>query len=115
VPGAFPPLAGRVAEAAATPAGRRYLAAVPQNGLTGEIKIGQVAYRGFMPRQAGIAPADLAAILNYLAALPTAAPKGFKPFTAAEIEALQKESAAMQPTDLAKLRAEVPALSEAPR
>ncbi|MES2895461.1 MAG: cytochrome c [Pseudomonadota bacterium] len=105
VPGAFPPLAGRVAPIAATPGGRRYLVDVMAIGLSGQITVGSTVYRGFMPRQV-LSAADAAAVLNYLgteAGDPKTAAK-FKPFTAAEVEQLRKASAGRTPADIAKTR-----------
>lgn len=51
VPGAFPPLKGRVAHIAASPEGRAYLIAVVNAGLMGSITIGGVPYLGVMPAQ----------------------------------------------------------------
>jgi mono/diheme cytochrome c family protein len=107
VPGAFPPLAGRVARIAATPEGRRYLASVPSFGLAGEVSVGGVAYRGFMPRQDGLSAGQLAEILNYLAGDPPGSrpPAKFRPFTAAEVEQIRKVKPDLTPAEVAKLRA----------
>lgn len=104
VPGSFPPLAGRVAPIAATPAGRRYLVEVMAVGLSGQVTVGPTVYRGFMPRQA-LSAADAAAVLNYLGT-ETGDPKSaarFKPFTAAEVEQLRKTTRGT-PADVAKSR-----------
>lgn len=104
VPGAFPPLAGRVAPIAATPGGRRYLVDVMAIGLSGQIAVGSTVYRGFMPRQV-LSAADAAAVLNYLGA-ETGDPKAakFRKFTAAEVEELRRASAGRTPADIAKTR-----------
>lgn len=113
VPGAFPPLAGRIAPIASTPEGRRYLVSVPTYGLSGELTVGGTLYRGFMPRQDGLAAEDLAAILNFLATgLDDAkASAKFKPFTAAEVEKIRKASLTATAADVAKLRRAVPQAS----
>lgn len=51
VPGAFPPLKGRIADIAASPEGRNYLIAVINTGLMGSITIDGVPYMGVMPAQ----------------------------------------------------------------
>jgi len=51
VPGAFPPLKGRIARIAASPEGRAYLIAVVNAGLMGDITIGGIRYMGVMPAQ----------------------------------------------------------------
>jgi len=51
VPGAFPPLRGRIADIAASPEGRNYLIAVVNTGLMGSITIGGIPYMGVMPAQ----------------------------------------------------------------
>ena len=107
VPGAYPPLNGRVAAIASNAEGRRYLVAVPTFGLSGKLTIGSIDYRGVMPRQGGLSASDLAGILNYLAT-DLGGGKGartFKPFTAAEVEKLRNMNPAMSPADVAKLRA----------
>jgi len=104
VPGSFPPLAGRVAPIAVTPAGRRYLVEVMAVGLSGQVTIGTTVYRGFMPRQA-ISAGDAAAVLNYLGTETGDAKSAakFKPFTAAEVEQLRKTTG-RTPADVAKSR-----------
>ena len=116
VPGAFPPLSGRIASIASTADGRRYLVAAPTFGLSGKVTIGTTDYRGVMPRQSGLSASDLAAILNYLAT-DLGGGKGvgtFKPFTAAEVEKLRNINPAMSPADVAKLRATTPTAAGRP-
>ncbi|MGA0601259.1 c-type cytochrome [Caulobacter sp. KR2-114] len=106
VPGAFPPLAGRVGPIATTLAGRRYLVGVVSFGLSGEIVVGKTTYRGFMPAQSTLSASDVATVLNYLATESGDAPtqSKFKPFTAAEVEQLRKTSARLTPSDVGKSR-----------
>jgi cytochrome c553 len=92
VPGAFPRLAGRLHEAAATEAGRAYLILTVTAGLMGPVEVDGKTIRGFMPAQAGLTSAEVAAALNYAAALPGPegrAQKPVKPFTADEVEAVK--------------------------
>lgn len=51
IPGAFPPLKGRIADIAASPEGRNYLIAVVNTGLMGNITIDGIPYMGVMPAQ----------------------------------------------------------------
>ncbi|MBR1177029.1 cytochrome c [Bradyrhizobium sp. KB893862 SZCCT0404] len=117
VPGAFPPLVGRVAKIAATPAGRTYLVSVPSAGLSGKIVVGGVPYGGFMPRQEGVSSSELAAALNYMATelAGDSPPKEFKFFTTDEVEQLQRAAQTLKPADVLKLRGEVAGLGEAPK
>ncbi|HZZ34773.1 MAG TPA: cytochrome c [Caulobacteraceae bacterium] len=105
VPGAYPPLAGRVADLAATPAGRAYLVLVPAKGVGGPMQVNGTTYRGFMPQQAGLAASDLADLLNYAGqTLGGSSAKGFKPFAPAEVDRILKQHASAQPADVAALR-----------
>lgn len=91
VPGAFPPLAGRVSKAAVTDAGRDYLVMAVVAGLMGEIDVDGKKIRGVMPAQAGFSDADVAAALNHAMALPAggAAENPARQFTAAEVAAIK--------------------------
>lgn len=92
LPGQFPRLAGRAAALAQAPAGRRYLAHVLLNGLSGSIAADGQTYAGLMPSLAALPDADLAALLNHAIGL-APPPKGKKPaaFTPAEIAAVRKD------------------------
>ncbi len=90
VPGAFPRLAGRLHDASASDAGRAYLILAVTAGVMGPIDVDGKTIRGVMPAQAGLADADVAAVLNYAASL--RGPDGkraqpIKPFTAEEVAA----------------------------
>jgi cytochrome c553 len=92
VPGAFPRLAGRMHDAAASEAGRAYLILTVTAGVMGPIDVDGKTIRGIMPAQAGLSDADVAAVLNHAAALPGPdgkAPASVKPFTAAEVAAVK--------------------------
>ncbi len=103
-PGAFPPLAGRVAELAAAPGGRTFVILAPSKGLAGEIIVDRTVYRGFMPPQ-GLSPADLADALNYAGqTLGGRQARTFRPFTAAEIERVLADHPSAGPSELAALR-----------
>lgn len=67
VPGAFPPLAGRIDHFAATEKGRTYLVMVIDKGLGGPIEVDGQMYRGMMPGQGTALKKDgIAAVLNYM-------------------------------------------------
>lgn len=97
VPGAFPALAGRLAGAASTDGGRDYLVMAVTAGLMGEIDVDGKKIRGVMPAQAGLADADIAAVLNYAVAL-----KG------GEDAPAQKIARAFTPEEVAAIRARFP-------
>ncbi|MGQ0619594.1 MAG: c-type cytochrome [Panacagrimonas sp.] len=84
VPGAFPPLAGRVDAIAADEAGRRYLVAVISKGLAGALEVDGAMYQGVMPAQSGLSDEQVAQLLNGLRSLGTSAP-GAAAFTATEV------------------------------
>lgn len=89
VPGQFPALAGRVDQIAATAQGRRYLAHVLLNGLSGEIKAGGQSYSGYMPSFSSQPDAVIAAVLTYIASLGATQPA--PKFSANEITAARAE------------------------
>jgi mono/diheme cytochrome c family protein len=66
IPGAFPPLKGRIAAMAASEEGRAYLVAVIQGGLMGSITVNGTPYMGVMPAQGASYDAqDISQVLNY--------------------------------------------------
>lgn len=92
VPGAFPPLAGRVDEMAANEAGRRYLVAVIAKGRTGALEVDGTTYQGVMPAQSGLSDEQVAQLLNGLRSLGKPAPSATA-FTAAEVARLHAADA----------------------
>ncbi len=67
VPGAFPPLAGRIEHFAATNKGRAYLVMVISKGLVGPLEIDGVTYRGMMPGQGSTLKNEgITEVLNYM-------------------------------------------------
>jgi mono/diheme cytochrome c family protein len=121
VPGAFPALAGRLATAAENDSGRDYLVMTVASGVMGEIDVDGKKIRGFMPAQAGLSDADIAAVLNYSVALKpatgaaatAAAPK---PFDAAEVASIRAKHKGANPNAVHALRAAAfapPATTEA--
>ncbi len=89
VPGSFPPLQQQITAFAQTPAGRDYLVMAVSAGLIGELPVGGAIYRGVMPPQTMLSPAELAAALNYLASGLGATKPTARPFDAAEVEAIR--------------------------
>jgi mono/diheme cytochrome c family protein len=85
-PGVFPRLSGRLAGAAGTSDGRKWLAAVVLHGQSGPITVDGKPIRAAMPGFKRLPDAELAATLNWVA-------KGGKPFTPGEIAAVRAEGA----------------------
>lgn len=107
VPGAFPALAGRVSGAAAKDEGRDYLVMAVVTGLMGEIEVEGKTIRGVMPAQAGLADADVAAVLNYAMSLPAAAGAAetkAKAFTAEEVAAIKAKFEKPTPNSIHMIR-----------
>lgn len=108
VPGAFPALAGRTAEAAATDAGRDYLVMTVVAGVMGEIEIDGRKIRGVMPAQAGLTDGDVAAVLNHTLALPSPVADANNParkFTAEEVAAIKARFVKATPSSIHAIRA----------
>lgn len=111
VPGAFPPLAGRVEAIAADPSGRRYLVAVISKGLTGALEVDGTMYQGIMPAQSGLSDEQVAQLLNGLRSLGTPSPGG-EAFTATEVARLRAADADLAMQAVSGLR---PAVAKQPR
>jgi hypothetical protein len=90
IPGAFPPLKGRIASIAASPEGREYLVAVVHAGLMGSITVDGTPYMGVMPAQGSSYDANgISEVLNYTVQVidqENASPD-WKPFTTEEVAA----------------------------
>lgn len=107
--GAFPKLAGRAAEIAATAEGRRYLIEVTLFGLMGKIDVDGEQFSGVMPPVTGLSDADVAAALNYVISLQpgkNSTGNGSSPITAEEV-AKVRSGPALTPNDVHRKRAEV--------
>jgi len=66
IPGAFPPLKGRIASIAASDEGRAYLVSVVNAGLMGSITVNGIPYMGVMPAQgSSYDAAGISNALNY--------------------------------------------------
>jgi mono/diheme cytochrome c family protein len=93
IPGAFPPLAGHVAEILSKQGGREYLIKMLLWGLQGPIEVKGMKYNGAMPAYNGLKDEEIAALLNHIATAwgDDKKVQGFKPFTAAEVKALREK------------------------
>ena len=93
IPGAFPPLAGHVAEILSKQGGREFLIQVMLWGLQGSTEVKGMKYNGAMPGFNGLKDEEIAAILNHIATAwgDDKKVQGFKPFTAAEVKALREK------------------------
>lgn len=91
IPGAFPPLAGHVAEILSKQGGREYLIKALLWGLQGQIEVKGMKYNGVMPSYSQLKDEEIAALLNHIASAwgDDKKVKDFKPFTAAEVKALR--------------------------
>ena len=111
VPGAFPPVKNRAAAIAALEGGRDYLVKVVSFGLMGTIQVGGAQYFGVMAgNSAAMSAVEIAAALNYVVfELNDGDASGVEPFTAAEVERIQAETAVKSPTGAGELRRELEA------
>lgn len=98
IPGAFPPLAGHVAEILAKEGGRDYLILVLLYGLQGQIEVKGMKYNVVMPAFGQLKDEEIAALLNHIATAwgDDKKVKGFKPFTAEEVKKLRAKKLAPQ-------------------
>jgi mono/diheme cytochrome c family protein len=68
IAGAFPPLAGHLAEIARQDGGRAYVMGVVLFGLQGQLSVEDATYNGVMPAQQGaLSDEQVAAVLTYVA------------------------------------------------
>lgn len=107
IPGAFPPLKGRVARIAASEEGRAYLVAVVNAGLMGSITVDGMPYMGVMPAQGSLYDAaGIGEVLNYAVQVLDGdnAPADWQPFTAEEVAGLIEANAAATSNSNAGLR-----------
>lgn len=88
LPGQFPRLSGRVAQIAASPAGRALLGKIMLYGMYGSIKVDGKMISGLMPPMGSLADQDVADVLNYVVAFKKGG-KPVGPFTAAEVAKLR--------------------------
>jgi mono/diheme cytochrome c family protein len=107
IPGAFPPLKGRIASIASSDAGRTYLVAVVQGGLMGSITVNGTPYMGVMPAQGSSYDAvGISDVLNYSVQVidKESAAADWKPFSADEVASVLEEIGAITGQGSAKLR-----------
>ncbi len=107
IPGAFPPLKGRIANFAVSAEGRVYLIAVVNSGLMGRITIDGIPYMGVMPAQGTSYDANgIRDALNYSVQVldgDNVQPK-WQPFTSDEVEAVLNAEPASSSMENARLR-----------
>ena len=107
IPGAFPPLKGRVANIAASDEGRSYLVSVVTAGLMGSITVDGVSYMGVMPAQgASYDAAGISNVLNYSVQVLDKAnvQPEWKAFSAEEVAELLKANSTATSQSNGKLR-----------
>ncbi len=111
IPGIFPPLRNRLAEIAATAAGREYAATVLIDGLVGTIEIDGQRYIGAMPAQ-GLSNAKIAAVFNYIMTefADPAAAGSTKRFSAEEVAGIRARHGGQNAPSALSLRSKVPHL-----
>ena len=107
IPGAFPPLKGRIASIASSEEGRSYLIAVVQAGLMGSITVNGTPYMGVMPAQGASYDAEgISDVLNYSVRVidKDSALADWTPFSADEVASQLKEMGAITGQGNGKLR-----------
>jgi mono/diheme cytochrome c family protein len=87
LPGQFPRLSGRVAQIAASSAGRALLGKILLNGMYASIVVDGKAINGLMPSAGSMNDQDISDVLNFVVAMKKAGKPA--PFTAAEITKLR--------------------------
>jgi len=88
--GQFPRLAGRIGTIAATPPGREYLLEVAFNGMAGRITVDDTPIQGVMPSFRTLSDEQIAAVLSYLAGIPSGVSKPVR-FRATDAAALRQQ------------------------
>ena len=107
IPGAFPPLQGRMASIAASEPGRAYLVAAVNSGLMGSITVNGIAYMGVMPAQGSSYDAQgISDVLNYTVQVidKANASADWTPYSAKEVAAIIKANKSPTSQGSAKLR-----------
>ena len=107
IPGAFPPIRGRIAQTATQEAGRAYLVAVVNAGLIGHISVNGLSYFGVMPAQGNTYDAKgISDVLNY--AIQVLDRNNVKtewtPYSEEEVAKLMGKDAPVSGQDVARLR-----------
>jgi hypothetical protein len=107
IPGAFPPLKGRVASMASSAQGRTYLVAVVNSGLMGPITVAGTPYMGVMPAQGSVYDAaGISEALNHAVQVIDAenVASDWTPFSASEVQTILDDGASANSQETAKLR-----------
>lgn len=93
IPGAFPPLAGHLADIARQDGGRAYLTSVALFGLQGQITVDDLDYNGVMPAQgSALSDEQIAAVLSYVAIdLDDTGGTPVEPFQAADVAEVRSD------------------------
>lgn len=107
IPGAFPPLKGRVASIATSAEGRIYLVAVVNSGLMGPITVAGTPYMGVMPAQGSVYDtAGISEALNYAVQVIDAenVASDWTPFSATEVQTILDNGHSKNSQETAKLR-----------
>jgi mono/diheme cytochrome c family protein len=102
VEGAFPRLAGRAPTIASSPDGRRFLAQLVLNGMSGGVTVDGQKIMGVMPGFGQLGDDELASVLSYVETL--GAPKHKPaPFKASDLAAA-RSAGRLSPGDMSTLR-----------
>jgi hypothetical protein len=107
IPGAFPPLKGRVANIATSSQGRIYLVAVVNSGLMGAITVAGTPYMGVMPAQGSVYDAaGISEALNHAVQVIDAenVEPHWTPFSATEVQTILDDGQWTNGQQTAKLR-----------
>jgi mono/diheme cytochrome c family protein len=107
IPGAFPPLKGRVASMAASTEGRAYLVAVVNSGLMGPITVAGTPYMGVMPAQGSVYDAaGISEALNHAVQVIDAenVESNWTAFSATEVQTILDDGQSANSQETAKLR-----------
>jgi mono/diheme cytochrome c family protein len=108
VPGAFPPLAGHVAESFAQGKGREYLVRVVLFGLEGAIVVKGTTFDSAMPPWAQLSDDEIAAALDHVLAAwgnDKLLPRDFAPILPSDVAAARAQR--LTPADVLGLRHEI--------
>ena len=105
IPGSIPPLDKHIATFATNAEGRKYIVSVLTGGLTGQIKVGDKTYNGFMPAQ-NLSDEQISSVLNYVLASFGPANGKFKAFSTAEVTSIRSQNRSLTAQTVRKMRPE---------
>lgn len=103
VPSAYPRLAGRIDGLIREDQGRQYVVMVVSKGLMGSLDVDGSTVTGVMPPQSGLSDAEVANLLNGLAAMGTSS-MGSRPYDAQEVARIRATHAALDMQGVGALR-----------